>query len=500
MGKRRKKEGWMIPGREKLAMVMGSGSVQALNTYVATFLSTYLLMTGISPVVAAGALLVLKLWDSVNDVVFGYFVDKIRFKPGKNAFTKWLFGGRYLPWFRMLFLLVPFGTIIIFSISTELPMGLRVAQFMIGYFLFDAGCTITGALGLLPLSTTDNYDERNFLLAWTGLGQGFGSLPVVFLGNMFIAGSLGYQGAALIFSLLGLFLAMFPALFVKERNAQSTRADETQQEKYTIRDMLKTLKEMPELMWLLAGTFLWGIFYTGGYGLFVSYYIFGDANLSVILSAFAVLPTIVLVPFLPAIYKRVDKARIARLCCTVFVICGIFMNLLGAEFFKANLQVLYLITVIQSTSYVLTMFAGGQLIMDLVEMAKYRTGREVGGIVSSLYSLVTKLVNSLVGTVTLLILTVYGWQSVEADSFQQLAELNAQGIGLQTEHALEGLWNVSYLFPVIGFALAAVAFSFVRIGRKDTQIYMSANSGAITREEAEEQLSALNKGKSQKKD
>lgn len=142
-----------------------------------------------------------------------------------------------------------------------------------------------------------------FCLHGQDWGRASALCPVVFLGNMFIAGSLGYQGAALIFSLLGLFLAMFPALFVKERNAQSTRADETQQEKYTIRDMLKTLKEMPELMWLLAGTFLWGIFYTGGYGLFVSYYIFGDANLSVILSAFAVLPTIVLVPFASYLQK-----------------------------------------------------------------------------------------------------------------------------------------------------------------------------------------------------
>ena len=110
------------------------------------------------------------------------------------------------------------------------------------------------------------------------------------------------------------------------------------------------------------------------------------------------------------------SAGVARLCCLIFVVGGVFMNLAGAEFLKENLQVLYLITVIQSTAYVLTMFAGSQLIADPVEVSKYRTGREVGGIVSSLYRYVQKLVNSLVGSVILLILTAYGWQSVKAQS------------------------------------------------------------------------------------
>ena len=48
--------------------------------------------------------------------------------------------------------------------------------------------TGTGAYGLLPLSITNNYDERNFIVSWMVLGQGFGALPVVFLGTVFVAG------------------------------------------------------------------------------------------------------------------------------------------------------------------------------------------------------------------------------------------------------------------------------------------------------------------------
>lgn len=50
---------------------------------------------------------------------------------------------------------------------------------------------------------------------------------------------------------------------------------------------------------------------------------------------------------------------------------------------------------------------------------------------------------------------------------------------------------MSYLFPIIGFALAAVAFFFVRVSRKKVRIYMKVNSGEITREEGEKLLAEL---------
>ena len=493
MSKKKRKEGWIVPGGEKLAMIFGAGSTQAMNTFVQTFLTVYILMVGISPAVAAGVLLVLKGWDAINDMLFGFLVDKYRFKQGKNFFTRWLFSGRYMPWFRVMFMIIPIGTIILFTISTDTPMWLRVAQYCVGYFLYDFGMTCTGAYNLLPLSVTDNFDERNFILSWNGLGQGFGSLPVVFLGTVMIAGSTGYVGAAVVFSILGIILALIPAIFVKERNVMEITKE--QQEKYTVKEMLKVLKQMPELVMLLIGVLLWGIFYTSGYSLFVAYYIFDDANLSIILTLLGVIPTIIMVPILPVIFKRVDKIVVARIACAAFAVCGVLICLLGPDFLRVNLGVLYLLTAVQTLGYTMTMFSCSQLPPDLAEVARYRTGNDVGGIVSASYNFVTKLVNSLVSSVTLLILGAYGFESVEANSFDELAELNAQGIGLQTDHALEGLWNVSYLFPLIGFAAAAVVFFFVKVDRRKIRIYMRVNSGHITREEGEKEIAELKAGK-----
>lgn len=491
MSKKTRKEGWIVPGREKLAMVFGNGSSAALNQFVQGFLSVYILMVGISPMIAAAVLLVLKAWDAVNDMIFGFLVDKYRFKPGKNPFTKWLFSGRYMPWFRVMFLIIPIGTMVLFTINTGAPMWLRVAQYCLGYFLFDLGMTCTGAYSLLPLSTTDNFDERNFILSWNGLGQGFGALPVVFLGTMMITGSMGYGGAAAVFSLLAIVLALIPSLVVKERNVMKVTPEA--REKYTLRAMLGVLKKMPELTLLLLGTLLWGLFYTTGYTMFVAYYIFDDANLSVIMALLGVIPTVIMVPLLPIIFKRVDKIVVARIACITFALCGILICFLGPEMLRQNLLVLYILTMVQTLGYTMVMFSCSQLPPDLAEMARYRTGQDVGGIVSASYNFITKLVNSLVSSVSLLILGAYGFQSVEAASFEELAQLNAQGVGVQTQRALEGLWNVAYLFPLIGFAAAALVFFFVRVDRRKVRVYMRINSGHITREMGEQELAKIHK-------
>ncbi|MFQ6878346.1 MAG: hypothetical protein ACLRS1_00970 [Oscillospiraceae bacterium] len=43
---------------------------------------------------------------------------------------------------------------------------------------------------------------------------------------------------------------------------------------------------------------------------------------------------------------------------TVFVACGVIINLLGPDFFIGNMGVLYLLTVFQTAGYTMTMFAG----------------------------------------------------------------------------------------------------------------------------------------------
>ena len=79
----------------------------------------------------------------------------------------------------------------------------------------------------------------------------------------------------------------------------------------------------------------------------------------------------------------------------------------------------------------------------------------------------------------LALLGLFGWISVEAESFEALAAMNIQ----QSPAALNGLWIVYALVPVIGMMISTVFYLFYKLNDKDVQIMAKCNSGEITREE-----------------
>jgi Na+/melibiose symporter-like transporter len=74
---------------------------------------------------------------------------------------------------------------------------------------------------------------------------------------------------------------------------------------------------------------------------------------------------------------------------------------------------------------------------------------------------------------------------VEAENFTELAEKGVQ----QTPAALNGLWIVYALVPVIGMIISTFFYLGYKLNDKDVQIMAKCNSGEITRAEAEAQLS-----------
>lgn len=485
---RKNRAGWLVPKGEKASYFIGSGSHFTVHTFMSAFLTTYLLMIGVNPAASATVMFVLRAWDAINDTLFGYLIDRVRFKPGKGRFSRWFFSGRYLPWFRIASFIIPFSTIITFTVNTNAPMWQRILQYAIGYLLYDTAYTISFApWGAMLSSLTNKLDERNFIQAYSVLGQALGLVPVLFLGTALIAGDFGYSGSAILFAIYGFLLTIPAMFFIKERVVSAP--PEASEQKYSLKEIFRFLIKTKEFLFFEFGQIIWGVLATGGaYGLFVAYYIFGDANLALLFGLFQFAPTILLLPFFPAIFKRVNKITALQIACLLILICGLVMYSIGPDGLMASRGLFYLLLIVHGTATVFVAVGSAMLLPDIAEIAKYRTNTEHVGIIWSIHSTVTKLVSSLVVSVSLLILGAYGWISVTAGSFEELKALNAQGIGLQTPQALQGLWNVMYLFPSIGFGLAALVFLLVKIDRNRINTMIRANTGEIPREEAEGML------------
>ena len=96
-----------------------------------------------------------------------------------------------------------------------------------------------------------------------------------------------------------------------------------------------------------------------------------------------------------------------------------------------------------------------------------------------------KITGAVSSSLALFLLGLFGWISVEAESFEELAAMNIQ----QSAGALQGLWIVYALIPVIGMILSAFCYLGYKLNDRDVQIMAKCNAGELSRAEAEAALS-----------
>ncbi len=145
------------PERLSLAtrLAFGAGDLgPAIATIVASFFQLYFLTTiaGLPPGLAGTILLIVKIWDAVNDPIIGWLTDKTQ--------TRW---GRRRPW--LLFGAAPFG--LLFFLQWVVPpfdVTGKFIYYLIIALLFDTAFTVVNVpyTALTPELTRD-YDERTAL-------------------------------------------------------------------------------------------------------------------------------------------------------------------------------------------------------------------------------------------------------------------------------------------------------------------------------------------------
>ena len=139
----------------------------------AGFVETFLTDLGITAATAAAILLVPKLWDAVNDVLFGYLVDRYKFKNGQ----------KFIPWIRIGTAAVGITTVAMFAIPETMAQPQKIALFLVAYVLFDISYTIQDAPAFaLTTVMTSDVEERSAVIAggklWSMVGGVIATLLV----------------------------------------------------------------------------------------------------------------------------------------------------------------------------------------------------------------------------------------------------------------------------------------------------------------------------------
>ena len=437
----------------------------------AAFISTYLAMQGIDLAKVAIVLLVVKIWDAVNDPIFGYIFDKVKFKNGLKS----------LPWLRIATGLIPVVTIVLFAIPSGMSELGKLIWFGVAYVAWDTVYTLTDVPAYAMLNTmTDNLQERNTLLSVNRVFSGAGVLIYGVVLPLLISESVG-MSATMAIAIMSVFSAitMVPlCVKCKERNYKP----EDEEESFTMKQMLRYLGKNKYLLIYYGGDMATDALKTSAAVLlFVSFYLFGNSLYSILLNILNMVPGVFAAMAMPALLKKFDKFKTLFWCSIVNIILGLVIYFAGYQ----N-QVFFLVmTCIRTIPMSIVGILAFMFTPDCAEYGQYKSGISAKGITFAIQTFSVKITGAVSSALALFLLGLFGWISVEAESFEALQALGIQ----QSAGALNGLWIVYALVPVIGMIISTFFYLGYKLNDKDVQIMAKCNAGEITREEAEKLLS-----------
>ena len=465
------RDGWTTEPVERASYYSYFAGQNMIYTLFNVCLTTYLLFLGIDPIKSGAVMLIVKVWDAVNDTMFGMIFDSIKFKSGK----------KYLPWIRVSTILIPIATILTFAIPSESSQTVKLGWFAIAYILWDTAYTLCDVpiFGILT-SMSQSIDERNTIQSYKSIATYAGVGVTSTLTTVLISEKVGmnYTMITAIICVMA-FALMLPASFkLKERFHAET------EETFTIRRMFAYLFQNKYLLIYYVGIFFYSALNIGNaFTLYVSYYLFNSALFSLVVGAIGTVPQLVIALLLPKIIRKYDKMKVNRICLLLYVILSVITWAIG----YGNVVVYIILFTIRSVPLAVVALEMFMFTPDCAEYGRFKSGTEAKGITFAVQTFMAKLTGSISSALGLFILGLdsVGWKVVEVGSFQELQESGVT----QTPHALNMLWLIFMLIPAIGGLLSYIVWLFYDLKDKDVQVMIDCNTGKITREEAMSMLS-----------
>ncbi len=435
------------------AYFFGQGFIYTMvSSYLMYFYTDYVHL----PVLVISAILFVgKVWDAVNDTLFGLLVDKTRFKSGD----------RFLPWLNIGTILLPLGTVLLFAASDAMPVAVRAAYALGTYVLWDLLYTVCDVpIFSLVTAMTGNIRERSAILTLSSVGGALATgITTIFLVPFFDAH--GFLATAVLISAVALAAMRLICRFGRER----CRVEEADGQAASLRDTWRYLRGNKYLLRFTAYRIISGSLYIQVL-LYVCKYCLGDVKYTSLIAACAVPVTLALYAAAPALMRRFDKIVIYRACMIVYILAYAALYFVGWH--NRVLMTVCLLAALESA--IIPAILMSAIPADCVEYGTFATGVRKEGITFALQTFTSKLTAAFASVVTGLLLFAIGYSGEAA---------------VMTPAMQQGLWAGMCWVPVAGQLLALPLLFSYRLRDADVQVMADANRGVITRAEAEARLS-----------
>ena len=355
-----------LPLRTKVLFSTGDLST-SIPLAIVMFFQLYFLtdVAGLRPDYAAWAVGIGRIWDAVNDPLFGLISDRIRSRWGRRRVLL-LFGAVPLGVsFAMMWIVPPWE-----------PLALT-AYYAVAFMLFDTIFTAVhvGYNALTPEMTPD-YDERSSLNGYRMVFSISGTLGAIILATV-----LGWfvTDLRLLYAVVGLGLGLVsivPPLVVFRVTSERLHGEE-QPEPLPVQQAIKaTLSNRP--FWLVMGLYL--LSWTTASILaavlvyFANYYLRvpEQANYFVLVAQGA---AIAFIPLWVWVARRLDKRRAFILGTASWIVVLLGISFLGPD----QVALAYLLAALAGSGIATAYVIPWSMVPDIIEYDEVQTGQRREG-------------------------------------------------------------------------------------------------------------------------
>ncbi|NLZ70161.1 MAG: MFS transporter [Clostridiaceae bacterium] len=393
----------------------------------------------------AALLIVVQVWDAINDPLIGSIVDADRRQYKRNKFLQYIWAGS-------IGLIV--GGACCFLPFPDAPTWAKMIIFVAGYVVWDAFYTVANVPygSLLSLISNDPADRAS-LSAWRSIGALVGNIvPMVILPFIIYDKNQNLVGERVfIVALVMGFIGFLSFRFMLKNTVIRVEIDTVLKEDAPKFNVFKALgnfmKNRPAIGATLAAV---GMFIgmqgaaTAVIVLFQSY--FRNVQYTGLVAMFAMIPIIAFTPFIRKLVTRYGKKEMARFGALISVIACIAMLILPITPDNKGLFIYIACQFINSMGMGIYSLVSWAMMGDAIDYNEWKFGAREEGTVYALHSFFRKLAQGTGPALALVIMVALGY--VGADEGNQTAE-----VALRMRYLVAALYFVSAAMQFVGLGL-----------------------------------------------
>ncbi len=385
-----------LPRKTKIFYGIGDLGNALVNSAIQFFLMKFYTDAAlVLPALAGNALLFGKIWDGINDPLFGWLTDRTHSRFGKRR-VYMIFGAAPLAISIALLWYVP--------AMDRLPTFLWI---LATFLLFDTLWTLTNVpYYALTSELTDDYDERSSLTTYRMVM----AVPAYLVGaaltpaivGLFALQKTGYAFIGILYGVLAALALLISAAGIRQRTSTAVSTPEPS----PFKSFLVALKNKP-FVWLSATYFVINIAFAFIKILmvyYIEYQLVMKDQVSIVMGLMLICVTISL-PFWRWVSTRMDKGPAYALGLLVGGLAVIITFFLPHE----PTSLIYLVAVLAGFGFSAQWIFPWAMVADVADYDQAETGQQRSGMYYGVWGLATKISEALALAAVGWILTGVGY-------------------------------------------------------------------------------------------